>query len=325
MWHNWSLLLPATYFPALKRRTAEWWHPFWSRGSLRLDSADGTAQLIEVNYHYFNTGGDLRTEEPFVCSAAGSIPTASPDRFSYLSMNGDIIAPRFVSRVTSARAEVSGRLFVTKMSYGRFATLFVFLLASLSLQGQTNQGIIAGTVVDQTGAAVGGAKVVAKSSATGASLTATSGGDGSFRFPSLTIGTYDLTVSQSGFGTVTQSSVVVNISQTTALTISLKVGEATTSVTVQAEATSIETQTSEIGTNIGSKQVVELPLALGGVGAMRSPEAFMFLAPGTAGPGTANSNNGIFISKIGGGQNFRERSSARRHQHSANRKWFFVR
>ena len=39
-------------------------------------------------------------------------------------------------------------------------------------------------------------------------------------------------------------------------------------------------------------------------GAMRSPEAFVFLAPGTAGPGTANSNNGIFISKIGGGQNF---------------------
>ena len=30
----------------------------------------------------------------------------------------------------------------------------------------------------------------------------------------------------------------------------------------------------------------------------------MFLAPGVTGPGTANSNNGIFISKTGGGQNF---------------------
>ena len=37
---------------------------------------------------------------------------------------------------------------------------------------------------------------------------------------------------------------------------------------------------------------------------MRSPEAFMFLAPGVTGPGTANSNNGIFISKTGAGQNF---------------------
>ncbi len=43
---------------------------------------------------------------------------------------------------------------------------------------------------------------------------------------------------------------------------------------------------------------------MGGVGALRSPEAFVFLAPGTSGPGTAASNNGIFISKIGGGQNF---------------------
>src|SRR6185503_933557 len=46
------------------------------------------------------------------------------------------------------------------------------------------------------------------------------------------------------------------------------------------------------------------PLALGGVGAMRAPEAFVFLIPGTAGPGTGNSPNGIFISKVGGGQNF---------------------
>jgi hypothetical protein len=37
---------------------------------------------------------------------------------------------------------------------------------------------------------------------------------------------------------------------------------------------------------------------------MRSPEAFVFLIPGTAGPGTVNSNNGIFLSKVGGGQNF---------------------
>lgn len=195
---------------------------------------------------------------------------------------------------------------MTRVCFTRLAALSVISLGLCVpyASAQTNQGIIAGSVVDQTGAAVEGAKVVARSKATGASFTANSGAGGSFRFPSVSIGQYDLTVSQPGFGSVTQTNVTVNISQTTALTITLSVGEAQQSVTVQAETTSIETQTSEIGTNIGSKQVVELPLALGGVGAMRSPEAFMFLAPGTAGPGTANSNNGIFISKIGGGQNF---------------------
>ena len=37
---------------------------------------------------------------------------------------------------------------------------------------------------------------------------------------------------------------------------------------------------------------------------MRSPESFVFLIPGTAGPGTGNSVNGVFLSKVGGGQNF---------------------
>ncbi len=181
--------------------------------------------------------------------------------------------------------------------------LLGFVLCS-ALFAQTNEGILAGTVVDQTGAAVQGAKITAKNDATGSSLETTSGADGAFRFPSLGIGQYDVTASQTGFGSVKQSNVTVTIAQTTAIKITLNVGNAQQTVTVQADVTSIDTQTSEIGTAITSKQVVELPLALGGVGAMRSPEAFVFLAPGTAGPGTGNSNNGIFISKVGGGQNF---------------------
>ncbi len=69
-------------FAALAAETASWWHAFWARGSVNLHSADGTADYIAQNYHYFlylmgassrgkyptkfngmlwNTGGDLRT------------------------------------------------------------------------------------------------------------------------------------------------------------------------------------------------------------------------------------------------------------------------
>ncbi|HEY7212054.1 MAG TPA: TonB-dependent receptor, partial [Bryobacteraceae bacterium] len=184
------------------------------------------------------------------------------------------------------------------------AAFCLSLMVPLDLLAQTNAGILSGTVVDQTGATIPGAKVTAKNPATGSTFDTVSGADGGFRFPSVAIGKYDVTASATGFETVTQSNVTVTISQTTAITITLNIGKAEQTVTVQADVTSIETQSSEVGTAITSKQVVELPLALGGVGAMRSPEAFVFLAPGTAGPGTANSNNGIFISKIGGGQNF---------------------
>ncbi len=184
-----------------------------------------------------------------------------------------------------------------------FLLLLCFLF-STALFAQTNEGILTGTVTDQTGAAIPNAKVTAKNNATGSSFDTATSSDGSFRFPALAIGQYDVTASAPGFSTVTQSNVTITISQTSAIKMSLNVGKSEQSITVQADVTSIETQSSEIGTAVTSKQVIELPLALGGVGAMRSPEAFMFLAPGTAGPGTANSNNGIFISKIGGGQNF---------------------
>jgi len=181
----------------------------------------------------------------------------------------------------------------------------IFLALGLpALWAQTNQGILAGVILDPSGAAVEGASVSAKNEATGYTLNTNSGAGGAFRFPSVPIGFYDITVSNPGFSPVTQTAVSVQISTTTAVNITLSVGKAEQAITVRADATKIETESSDVGTVVSTKQVLELPLALGGVGAMRSPEAFVFLAPGTVGPGTANSNNGIFISKIGGGQNF---------------------
>lgn len=176
-------------------------------------------------------------------------------------------------------------------------------LASISVRAQTNNGIIAGTVLDPTGAAVDGATVTATNSATG-QVSTTTVTAGSFRFPSLLIGKYDLSASAPGFSISKQTGVDVQVSSTTAVNFTLQVGDVTQSVTVSAEGTAIQSESSDVGTTVDTHQVIELPLALGGVGAMRSPEAFVFLTPGATGPGTGNSNNGIFISKIGGGQNF---------------------
>jgi hypothetical protein len=195
---------------------------------------------------------------------------------------------------------------VTASLLKRLASSFLVISALYFpvLRAQTNQGILAGVVLDPSGAAVEGASVSAKNEATSYTLNTKTGSGGAFRFPSVPIGLYDVTVTNPGFSSTTQTGVGVQISTTTAVNITLSVGKAEQSITVQADTTRIATESSEVGTVITTTQVLELPLALGGVGAMRSPEAFVFLAPGTAGPGTANSNNGIFISKIGGGQSF---------------------
>jgi hypothetical protein len=186
----------------------------------------------------------------------------------------------------------------------RILTAVVLLAGAGFAVAQTNEGVIAGNVLDNSGAAIVDATVTAKSEDNGSTYTAKSTSAGSYRFPSIQLGRYTVTAKATGFAAETKTGVEVRVGTTTGLDLTLKPGGANENVVVEANAPQVETESSEVGGTVDSRQIVELPLALGGVGAMRSPESFVFLIPGTAGPGTGNSNNGIFISKIGGGQNF---------------------
>ena len=169
---------------------------------------------------------------------------------------------------------------------------------------QTVFGNIAGTITDSTGAVVAGAKVQAVDVNSGTTLETISTSAGSYRLPQVPIGTFDINVSAPGFEQQRLTGVQVNLQVTTAVNITLKIGAASETVTVAADAPRLQTETSDISGTITADQYQKLPLALGGVGAFRSPEAFIFLLPGNTGPGTANSPNGIFFSKIAGGQDY---------------------
>lgn len=185
----------------------------------------------------------------------------------------------------------------------------MLLCLALALVGtiakaQTTQGEIAGNVLDSSGAAVPNATVTAKNELNGSVFTAASSSVGAYRFPSVPLGRYTLTTTAAGFKSTVNTGVEVRVGSTTAFEITLSAGGSSETVTVQSDLPSIETQSSDVSGTVTERQIVDLPLALGGVGAMRSPEAFVFLIPGTTGPGSSNSNNGIFLNKLGGGQNF---------------------
>src|SRR5690348_2072305 len=94
----------------------------------------------------------------------------------------------------------------------KFKVLFVFVLvAAGSLAAQTFRGTILGTVTDASGAVVSGAKVTVKNVATGLERTTQTSADGSYTLPELPIGTYSVTVTQSGFQTSITSNVVVDV------------------------------------------------------------------------------------------------------------------
>ena len=173
---------------------------------------------------------------------------------------------------------------------------------------QSDRGTIAGSVLDSTGAAVSGASVTVRGADTGSVYKTVSGPEGTYRVSDIAIGRYDVTVEAPGFKASVQKGVPVQISTVAALNITLQVGDVKEAVTVQADAPTLQTESSDIGTVVGEKQIEDLPLALNSTGQsfVRSPETFIFLTPGTTGPGTNSDHGsaGIFESKLSGGQNF---------------------
>jgi Carboxypeptidase regulatory-like domain len=190
-----------------------------------------------------------------------------------------------------------------------FRGVLLSLLAGIfasDLSAQISSGSIAGNIQDSSGAVIQDATVTATNDATHIVTVVKSTSAGTYRFPTLPLGTYTITVAVQGFSTVTDTGVVVQISSTTALDIKLSPGGVNQSVTVDASGIRIETESSEISGTVSNKQIEDLPLSLAaGIGGLRSPETFVFLLPGTTGPGSGtqgNTGNGVFFSRISGGQ-----------------------
>jgi hypothetical protein len=192
----------------------------------------------------------------------------------------------------------------------RFLSFSLFLTFSgITARAQTNNGAIVGSILDSSGGAVVDAQVQAKGVETHSVYTTVSTATGAYRFSDLVLGHYDVTVTAKGFKVSTLTGVEVQINSTSSLDITLQPGDVKETMTVVADAPRIQTETSEMGTVIGSKEILELPLSLSATGQsfLRSPETFVFLAPGTQGPGTNQNgsvSSGIFESKLSGGQNF---------------------
>src|SRR5689334_22256814 len=124
------------------------------------------------------------------------------------------------------------------------AAMFVLLLFSLCpATGQGLTGQLAGTVVDASGAVVGGAEVTVSNSLTGQTRTAKTNDEGYFVFTKLLPGTYSIAVNMSGFKKAEQKAITLASSERVTLpTIALEVGSLTETVAVTAEAVRIQTE-----------------------------------------------------------------------------------
>jgi hypothetical protein len=146
------------------------------------------------------------------------------------------------------------------------STLIVFgALASLCLapliQGQLTTATVSGTVTDATGAAIPNSTVRLENVTRGVARSATSGANGGFSFGFVEVGTYRLTVSQTGFSTVVRPGLELSAGQVLDLPVQLEVQQQSQSVEVTAEVAGLDTTTAEQVAALGASVVHDLPVA----------------------------------------------------------------
>lgn len=186
----------------------------------------------------------------------------------------------------------------------QLVSLICFSACLISAHAQSSGGTIAGTVTDVSGALVAGAAITATGVDTGTLYTTVSTSAGTFRFQQMQLGRYNIKVVAPGFKEQTLQGILVTTGNVSPAEVHLATGSTSETMTVTSDAPVVETENSEVSSTVSTRQILELPLSLGGQSAMRSVESFIFLAPGTIGPGTAGSTSGAFQAKTAGGQNF---------------------
>ena len=117
-----------------------------------------------------------------------------------------------------------------------------------------------GVIQDMTGSAVPGAAVKATQTDTGIERTTTSGTDGAFSLTNLALGPYRVETTKPGFAATVKTGIVLQVNSDPALMFSLGVGAVTETISVEANATQVETRAQGIGNVIESQRVLELPL-----------------------------------------------------------------
>jgi outer membrane receptor protein involved in Fe transport len=141
--------------------------------------------------------------------------------------------------------------------------LFVFCCWGLPLlvDAQGSGGTILGTVSDPSGAAVTGATVRIKNTATAEERIVISNEGGFYTAPNLVPGVYELSINSTGFAPTVIRDVVLTIGEEREINVQLTIGPVTQDITVSAgQISDVQVASSSVGNIVDSQTVVELPL-----------------------------------------------------------------
>ena len=136
--------------------------------------------------------------------------------------------------------------------------VMLFLTSAIAYGQATAQ--LSGRVTDDSGGVLPGVSVTVVQTDTGFTRTTVTDDSGTYVLPNLPIGPYRLEVMLAGFRTYVQTGIVLQVAATPAINVTLGLGELAETVTVEASAPLVDTQSAGIGEVVEQERIVELPL-----------------------------------------------------------------
>ncbi len=138
--------------------------------------------------------------------------------------------------------------------------LFALLAPPLVTYAQSSSSSLSGTVTDASGAVLPGAKVTVHNESDGQESVITTNGSGAYTFPNLAIGSYTVRVEAKGFSAAVQQGTHLDPNIGARYDVALKTGESSTSITVQANANVLQTESASVGQLVTTDQVKSIQL-----------------------------------------------------------------
>src|SRR5947209_7848413 len=129
-----------------------------------------------------------------------------------------------------------------------------------ALKAQVLYGSVTGTVTDQSGAGVPKAHAVVTNRATGVAREADADDDGHYTITDVAPGEYDLKVTATGFKPLTQTNLSVGANTVTNGDTKLQVGTVSEQVTVEASVVNLQTEKTDLHTELSEKAILNMPL-----------------------------------------------------------------
>ena len=138
--------------------------------------------------------------------------------------------------------------------------LLLAVAGSRFAHAQFDSASVLGSITDPSGASVPSATVQLLSIAKGITVTRQTDSSGNYEFTNVLPGDYSITVTATGFETAQTDRFIVTVGARQRVSLTLKLGGNTQTVTVSGAATQLETDTSDRGETVQSRETVNLPL-----------------------------------------------------------------